>query len=162
MNKHRVAIQHIALRWGKLERGAAQGALRNALPREAPFHPPSDNGEGWLQSIAFDAEGGTYRRSERWLELDRAKGLLPVRMRIEDGHLWIRLDLYIGQPVRPNLCDWIIRLPLGQRGIIHVNGKHDGHHQRSYHEHTVTVGFGETATLDIPLFREIDERVLLY
>ncbi len=162
MAKHRIAIQHIAIHWSKEDRGPEAGAVRNALPREVPFQPPADCETGWLQSIVFDAQHG-YDRHERWEQLDQVMDwMIPVRTRIKNGHLWIKLNLHLGQPDRPNLADWIVRLPFGQRAAIHVNGKHDARRQRIYREHRLAIGFAETATLDLPLFREIDERVLLY
>lgn len=157
-----LAIQHVHLRWTKDDRGPEAGAVRNALRRAEAFRPPSASAAGWLQHIRYDAAEG-YRRVETWQALSAiAAERLPVRTRIESDHLWIRLAVTGGQPRRPQLDGWIVRLPLGQRAVIRTNQKYDGDHQRLYEEHHVSVGFAATATLDLPLFREVDERVLLY
>ena len=57
---------------------------------------------------------------------------------------------------------WVARLPFGQRLTFRVNAKADGDHDRWYFEDVLHIGWAEEATLDLPLFREIDERVLLY
>ncbi|MEG3181034.1 hypothetical protein [Sphingomonas sp. LT1P40] len=87
---------------------------------------------------------------------------VPIQTRIDGDHLWIKPRVSSQKPRRLHLEDWIIRLPFGQHAIFHINGASDGRHQRRYEEHRIAIGFAETATLDLPLFREIDERVLLY
>ena len=53
-------------------------------------------------------------------------------------------------------------LPFGQRVTLRCNSKSDGDHDRWYFEDVVHVGWADTATLDLPVFREIDERAPLY
>lgn len=159
---HCLAIQHVLIRWTKDDRGAQPGAVRNALPRQAPFAPPGPDGGGWLQSIVFDAGDG-YRRAEHWEPLTgQAAPHNPVQTRLDGEHLWIRPVTVRGKPERAHLSGWIVRLPFGSRAELRFNQAFDGHHQRLYEEHAITVGFGASASLDLPLFRAIDERVLLY
>lgn len=87
---------------------------------------------------------------------------VPVKTRLEGDHLWVKFMVANREPHRPNINDWIARVPFGRRLIFRTNNKSDGDHDRWYFEDNFQVGFAATATLDLPLFREIDERVLLY
>ena len=87
---------------------------------------------------------------------------VPVKTRLDGEHLWVKFMVANREPYRPNINDWIARIPLGKRLIFRTNNKSDGDHDRWYFEDNFQLGFAATATLDLPLFREIDERVLLY
>lgn len=159
---YRIAIQHIRIGWTKHERGPEQGAARNAIPRDAPFRAPGASEKGWYQLLRYDA-AEDYRRDERWDDLATVETWrLPVAWRLDGDHLWIGLKVF---PLKRRWLQsnrWIVRLPFGQRCVIRLNDKWDGDHQRIYDENHIAVGFAAEASLDLPLFREIDERVLLY
>jgi hypothetical protein len=137
--------------------------VRNALPRELPFDPPCAGERGWYQRIDYEARDRfvpTTRYSALG-EIDAA--LLPLATRMEGSdHLWLRFNVANHAPYRPNLDQWIVRLPFGQRVTLRCNSKSVGDHDRWYFEDVVHVGWAEAATLDLPVFREIDERALLY
>lgn len=162
----RLAIQLVRIAWTKWDRGARPGAIRNRIPRHAPFAPPHDSARGWLHRIDHDALASPhYRRTERMCDLaDLADWELPVQSRFSEGHVWLRPRFYIQKPNRKaaQLGNWLVRLPFGQRAIIRANTAVDFRRQRNYYEYSLTVGFADTATLDLPLFRDMDERVLLY
>ena len=137
--------------------------IRNGLPRELPFDPPHASERGWYQRI-------DYRARDRFVPTIRYNALgeidatlLPLATRMEGhDHLWLRFNVANRAPYRPNLGQWIVRLPFGQRVTLRCNSKSDGDHDRWYFEDVVHVGWADTATLDLPVFREIDERALLY
>lgn len=161
MNR-RLAIQHVHLHWDKAGRGAYWGAVRNALPREFPFRAPFDSEPGWFHRIAMLARND-YRQDEALNAIAKIDSWrIPVTTRIDGDHLRIKIGVTTRWPLRPHLDGWIARLPFGQRITIRVNAKADGDHERWYFEDTLHIGWAEEATLDLPLFREIDERVLLY
>lgn len=162
--EHRIAIQFTQIAWTKWARGAPAGTIRNALPREAPFRAPSDSPRGWLHRIEYNAlKSSDYQHREEWIDLATGDNWrMPVKTRLDGDHLWIMPRVYLQKPVRANLQSWMVRLPFGQRAIIRINTAVDGDHQRHYYEYHLTVGFADTATLDLPLFRELDERVPLY
>lgn len=161
--KGQLSIQHVHIHWDKAARGMPGSGIRNALPRELPFDPPHASEQGWYQRIDYRARDRfvptiTYRALG---EIDVT--LLPLATRMEGhDHLWLRFNVANSAPYRPNLDQWIVRLPFGQRVTLRCNSKSDGHHDRWYFEDVVHVGWAETATLDLPVFREIDERALLY
>lgn len=162
----RLAIQLTQIAWTKWDRGAKPGAVRNALPREAPFHAPHDTERGWLHRIDYDAlQSSQYRHTDTLRDLaDVDEWEMPVRTRFSEDHIWLRPHLYLQKPHRKaaQLDGWLVRLPFGHRAIIRANTAVDFRRQRNYYEYHLTVGWAETATLDLPLFREVDERVLLY
>ncbi len=137
--------------------------VRNALPRELPFDPPRASERGWYQRIEYQARAsfvpvtsyGELGEIEEW------RVPLSVRMEGQD-HLWMRFRVANRAPYRPNLDKWIVRLPYGQRVTLRSNSKSDGDHDRWYFENVIHVGWADTATLDLPVFREIDERALLF
>ncbi|MBA4762961.1 hypothetical protein [Sphingomonas sp.] len=158
-----LAIQHVHIHWDKATRGMPGSGVRNALPREIPFDPPRDSERGWYQRIDYQARArfvpvtsyGELGVIEDWQ--------LPLATRMEGkDHLWLRFNIANRAPHRPNLDHWIVRLPYGQRVTLRSNSKSDGDHDRWYFEDVVHVGWADTATLDLPVFREIDERALLY
>jgi hypothetical protein len=160
--KRRLAIQHIRIHWGKSGRGAKWGTVRNAVPRERPFHAPFDSDPGWYHHITHD-HGDSYAPVEAMHELGKIENWrVPVHTRIEDDRLGIRFNVAHRDPYRPHMVGWIARLPFGQRLTFMTNHKADGDHERWYWEEHFHVGWSDMATLDLPLFREIDERVLLY
>ncbi len=161
--KGQLAIQHVHIHWDKAARGMPWSGVRNALPRELPFDPPRDSERGWVQRIDYKGRTNFAPTTSYTAlgEIDAA--LLPVATRMEGAdHLWLRFNVANQTPYRPNLDQWIVRLPFGQRVTLRSNAKSDGHHDRWYFEDVVHVGWADTATLDLPVFREIDERVLLY
>lgn len=158
-----LAIQHVHIHWDKAARGMPWSGVRNALPREVPFDPPHASERGWCQRI-------DYRARDRFVpvtsygalgEIEEWRVPLVTRMEGSD-HLWLRFNVSNHTPYRPNLDQWIVRLPFGQRVTLRCNSKSDGDHDRWYFEDVVHVGWADTATLDLPVFREIDERALLY
>lgn len=160
-----ILIQHIGIWWGKEDRGAQAGAARNALPRRFAFAPPGPGGRGWIHSIRMDARDA-YAPGDKWCEFSAANS---GGIRVEPAGAFAEVSiggggvpLHVQKPKRPNLNGLIARLPFGQRLVLRVNTAIDGHHQRWYADHTVHIGFAEAATLDLPLFREIDERADLY
>ncbi len=158
-----LAIQHVHIHWDKAARGMPWSGVRNALPRELPFDPPHDSERGWVHRIDYDGRTNFAPTTSYTAlgEIDPA--LLPVATRMEGtDHLWLRFNVANQTPYRPNLDQWIVRLPFGQRMTLRSNAKSDGHHDRWYFEDVVHVGWADTATLNLPVFREIDERVLLY
>lgn len=160
--KRRLAIQHIHLHWDKAGRGADWGAVRNALPRELPFRAPFDSAPGWFHRIEMLARNH-YRQDEALNEIGKIEDWrVPISTRIDGDHLWIKICVSTRWPPRPHLDGWIARLPFGQRITIRVNSKSDGDHERWYFEDNLHIGWADEATLDLPQFREIDERVLLY
>ena len=157
-----IAIQHLQLSYWKKDRGAEAGAMRNALPRIHPFSPPERTGPGWYHSIMRQSHE-SYRVHESYWDLatvDRRR--LPIALRADGDFLEIRVVQHGGKIKRPQLDKPIARLPFGQRVAIHFNNAHDGDHQRSYSEQAIHVGWAGEASLDLPLFREIDLRELLY
>lgn len=157
-----LAIQHVHIHWDKAARGMPWSGVRNALPREVPFDPPRESERGWYQRIDYQARTNfdpvTYGAIG---EIDDWR--IPVATRMEGkDHLWMRFSVVNRAPRRPNLDDWIVRLPYGQRVTLRSNSKSDGDHDRWYFEDVIHVGWADTATLDMPVFREIDERALLY
>lgn len=160
--KGRLAIQHVHLHWDKAGRGAEWGAVRNALPRELPFKAPAESERGWLHRVTFDARH-RYRQDEAWHDLDAVEAWrVPVKTRLDGDHLWLKMAVSMRWPLRQHLEGWIARLPFGQRLSFRVNSKSDGDHERWYFEDHLHIGWAETCALDLPLFREIDERVILY
>ena len=161
--KGKLAIQHFYLHWDKGSRGMPWSGVRNALPRELPFRAPSDTEQGWYQRIEYNARDN-FQPQETWSELGEVeKWRVPLSTRMEgDHHLWLRFHVASRDPYRPNLEKWIVRLPFGQRVTFRSNAKSDGDHDRWYFEDVFHVGWADTTTLDLPLFREVDERVLLY
>ncbi|MGV3457806.1 hypothetical protein [Sphingomonas sp.] len=158
-----LAIQHVHIHWDKAARGMPWSAVRNALPREVPFDPPHASARGWYQRI--DHEGRTnFAPTTSYGELGVIEDWrVPLATRMEGSdHLWLRFNVANHAPYRPNLDQWIVRLPFGQRVTLRCNSKSDGDHDRWYFEDVVHVGWADTATLDLPVFREIDERALLY
>lgn len=160
--KRRLAIQHFHLHWDKATRGMPGSAVRNALPRALPFRAPYESAAGWVHRIDYSA-AENFVPKEAWHDLDTTDGWrVPVSTLIDGDHLKLRFDVQISQPARPHLTGWVARLPFGQRLTFRVNAKADGDHDRWYFEDVLHIGWAEQATLDLPLFREIDERVLLY
>lgn len=158
-----IALQHVSLFWTKWERGAQNGAIRNQIPRKWPFIPPGDPTLDWVHHRHLQTDRrGKYQPREQWIQR---------RAQSEDGIITrIRGDVcevsfagaYQGKLHRPHFHGLIAKLPFGQMVTIQVNGASDGDHQRYYFEDTFHVAFTETATLDLPLYRLIDERKLLY
>jgi len=162
----KIGLQHIEILWSKESRGTHDGhraAERNAVPRSFGYAPPGESEQGWFQKIRFDSDEGFAPR-ERWQrieELDPAYS--PLRWRRDGEHHWIGIkNLFLQKPSRPNLGGWFAKLPIGQRLVFRANTAIDGEHVREYREHHLIIGWSEAATLDLPLFREIDERELLY
>jgi hypothetical protein len=158
-----LAIQHVHIHWDKAARGMPWSAVRSALPRELPFDPPRESERGWVHRIDYAGRTNFSPTTSYTAlgEIDAA--LLPLATRMEGSdHLWLRFNVANHTPYRPNLDQWIVRLPFGQRVTLRCNSKSDGDHARWYFEDVVHVGWGDTATLDLPVFREIDERALLY
>ena len=158
-----LAIQHVHIHWDKAARGMPWSGVRNALPRELPFDPPRASERGWYQRIEYQARAsfvpvtsyGELGTIEDWR--------VPLATRMEGrDHLWMRFSVVNREPRRPNLDKWIVRLPFGQRVTLRSNSKSDGDHDRWYFEDVFHVGWADSATLDLPVFREIDERALLY
>lgn len=158
----RLAIQHVHLHWDKATRGMPGSAVRNALPRELPFRAPFESTAGWYHRINYSARED-FAPKEAWHDLDQIeKGRMPVSTRFDGDHLGLRFDVAARTPYRPHLEGWIARLPFGQRLTYRINSKADGDHDRWYFEDVFHIGWAATATLDLPQFREIDERVPLY
>ncbi len=158
-----LAIQHVHIHWDKATRGMPGSGIRNALPRELPFDPPGERERGWYQRIDYQARDRFVPMISYSAlgEIDAA--LLPLATRMEGSdYLWLRFNVANRAPHRPHLDGWIVRLPFGQRVTLRCNSKSDGDHDRWYFEDVVHVGWADTATLDLPVFREIDERALLY
>lgn len=159
---HRLAIQHVHLHWDKATRGMPGSAVRNALPRELTFKAPFESEVGWYHRIDYSAWENFIPKTA-WRDLGQIdKSRVPVSTRIDGDHLWLRFDVAARTPSRPHLEGWIARLPFGQRLTYRINFKADGDHDRWYFEDVFHIGWAETAMLDLPQFREIDERVPLY
>ncbi|WP_404365893.1 hypothetical protein AB5I39_09795 [Sphingomonas sp. MMS24-J45] len=161
-----ILVQHIRIGWTKDERGAAAGTRRNALRREWPASTPRAHPGGWLQYIVMEAEQD-YAPQESWTPAPLHLQQDGVGITIRGDHAEVMLDpgaahFYLQKPARPNLRGLIARLPLGQRLILRVNTAIDGHHQRRYYDHSLQIVVGDQPTLDAPIFREMDECVLLY
>lgn len=158
-----LAIQHVHIHWDKATRGMPGAGVRNALPREVPFDPPRSSECGWYQRIDYRARDH-FVPVTRYGELGETEDWrVPLATRLEGSdHLWLRFNVANRTPHRPHLDGWIVRLPFGQRVTLRCNSKSDGDHDRWYFEDVVHVGWADTATLDLPVFREIDERALLY
>lgn len=163
-----LAVQHIEIKWGKDARGTADGhtaALRNAIPREFQFAPPGDSVEGWFQHIRRVSWEDSFAPRERWQRIeDMDHRYSPIRWRRDGDYMWIGLrNILLQKPSRPHLKEWFARLPIGQRLILRVNTAYDwSGYLRDYYDHVLSIGVSPVATLDLPLFREIDERALLY
>lgn len=157
-----IAFQHVSIFWTKWDRGAEPGARRNALPRQHPFRPPGDPAADWVHHVSYRAiRNPAYDLTEQWAQrlAGREDGLI-----LRPGRDFTEVSAVGGGSgkLRTSLNGLIARVPFGQRLIVRTNGVSDGDHQRYYWEDTYHVGVAETATLDLPLFREIDARVLLY
>lgn len=162
----RPAIQHVQLIWSKESRGTHDGhraAERNAVPREFGFAPPGEAEQGWLQKVTLES-GDRFTPRESWTRIEAMDAAyLPLRWRREDDYHWIGLkNLFLQKPKRPNLQQWFARLPIGKRLILRVNTAIDWEGVREYREHHLIIGWSEAGTLDLPLFREIDELELMY
>ena len=167
MSRPRVlAIQPIDTRWSKDERGPEHGRRRKALPDAYPFAPPGDASADWLHRVEHRASAG-YAPEVQWTNLsdpDCASIDRPVTTRIDGNHLEIALGemLQFGKVAGPGRRGTMARLPFGKRVTIRLNNVFDGDCQRHYSEHVVHVGFAARATLDLPLFRQVDLRRVLY
>jgi hypothetical protein len=162
----RPALQHLELRWGKEARGTDSGnraAERNAVPRSFAFSPPGAREQGWFQHVLFES-GAHFVPVERWFQLgETAPEMLPLRWRRDGDHHWIGCrNLFLQKPSRPNLEGWFARLPIGQRLIFRVNTAIDWENSRDYREHHLIIGWSDDGSIDLPTFRDIDERALLY
>ncbi len=169
--KLQLAIQHIEIVWGKESRGthrtgADRATMRNALPRTAPFDPPGEAADGWFQHIKRVSWDEDFTPREQWQRIEDAdRARLPIRWKQEGDFVQIGLrNLRLQKPDRPHLrSQFFAKLPIGQRLILHVNAAYDwGGYPRDYFEHVLSVGVAPVATLDLPLFRAIDERALLF
>ena len=158
-----IALQHIQLFWTKWERGAEDGAIRNRIPRKMPFVPPGDPKLDWVHHLHLRTDSeGKYRPREHWLQrLPTSEDGIVVRMRGNICEVSFAGALQ-GKLHRPHFHGLIAKLPFGQLLTIKINGASDGDHQRFYFEDTFHVAYADTATLDLPLYRLIDERKLLY
>ncbi|MFL9839473.1 hypothetical protein ABS767_00735 [Sphingomonas sp. ST-64] len=160
--KGRLAIQHFHLHWDKATRGMPGAAIRNALPRTLPLCAPFDSEPGWYHRIDYRAVD-RFAPHEAMHEIARTEDWrIPVERRVDGDFLQLRFSVWNRAPHRPNLAGWIARLPFGQRLTFRSNAKSDGDHDRWYFEDVFHVGWSDTATLDLPLFRDIDERALLF
>lgn len=163
-----VSVQLIKIHWDKTQRGPHFGAIRKALPRLVPFEPPRQGSPELWHSVTFDGRFG-YKHSSNWFSKTRVgesgwRNPYPISAKQEGGFLRVGLgrDLYLGKMREKLVGRTLARIPFGKRVAIHFNDAHDGHHQRLYYEYAINVGFAEKLTLDLPLFREIDMRRLLY
>jgi len=163
-----ISVQLIKIHWDKTHRGSQQGAIRKALPRLLPFAPPPKSSQNLWQSVTFDARSG-YKRNTAWHSKPKVPGAdwrnpYPVSAKQEGDFLRLGLgrDLYLGKMQKKIAGRTLARLPFGKRVAIHFNDVHDGNHQRWYFDYSLNVGFAQTPTLDLPLFREVDLRRLLY
>jgi hypothetical protein len=162
----KITLQHIDIRWSKESRGTHDGhraAERNAVPREAGFMPPGESERGWFQQVKIDSDAA-FAPVERWTRIEQLDLVYsPLQWRRDGEHYWIGLkNLFLQKPSRPNLQGWFAKLPIGQRLIFRVNTVIDWKNVREYREHHLIIGVAEAVTLDLPLFREIDECALLY
>lgn len=119
----------------------------------------------WVHLVRYDSRGdSTYQVRESW-EQRMPEGWDGVRVRPQRNVAEVHFDpQYVpqGKLRRDHFKGIVARLPFGRKLIIRINGVSDGDHQRLYSEHVLHIGFADTATLDLPLFREIDELVALY
>ncbi|MBX3595616.1 hypothetical protein [Sphingomonas sp.] len=158
----RLAIQHLHLHWTKAGRGPESGTVRNALRRQFPYRAPFDSDPGWLHRIVARHQGG-YVPTEAWHALrDLDPELVPVRTRMHDDRLDIRIVGQGASAYRAGTGGLLARLPFGRRLIVRTNWKWDGGTERLFYEDHYHVGWAAESTLDLPLFREIDARPLLY
>jgi hypothetical protein len=159
-----IAFQHILIQWTKDDRGPEDGAVRKALPRSLPFAPPGDPGGDWQHRIVFRSDDH-YIPHERWQpgRPERRDGISVIPSPERADILFHRRQgIHLQKPSRPGFEGLVARLPFGMRLVIRLNTASDGEHQRLYLEHTIHIGFADVATLDLPLHREMDERVDLY
>jgi hypothetical protein len=159
-----IAFQHILIQWTKDDRNPLDGAARKALPRALPFLPPGDPAGDWRHWIEYRSRDD-YVAHERWLtgRPEKRDGIVAIpASNNADIFFYPRQGIHLQKPLRPRLAGLIARLPFGKRLIVRLNTASDGDHQRLYYEHIVHFGFADIATLDLPLHREIDERVVLY
>ncbi|MCW3835277.1 hypothetical protein ACFQ1E_00520 [Sphingomonas canadensis] len=160
--KRRLSIQHCHIHWDKAARGMPWSGVRNALPRELPFRAPFDSDPGWYHRIDYRGRN-RFEPEEAMREIAKTEGSrVPVTTRIDGDFLALRFDVGARTPYRPHLEGFIARLPFGQRLTYRINCKADGDHDRWYFEDVFHIGWAAESTLDLPLFRDIDERVLLY
>lgn len=161
-----ILVQRVLIRWTQADRGAAAGTIRNALPRQFPAHPPSRPAAGWLQQIEM-AAAEKYALRESWQALEPGRWTDGLVVRLREDRLDVTIDPHaaiacLQKPSRPNLAGTIALLPHGQRLVVRLNGAMDWRGPRTYLDYTLHVAFADSATFDLPLFREIDERVVLY
>lgn len=164
--KRLVSVQHVMIRWSKDQRNPEGGARRKALPRTFPFAPPKPSDKGWIHRIVMDA-GEDYVPRETWRELPLKADLDGIFVQPDDAFAEVFLTpgsehLHLQKPRRGHLSGLIARLPFDMRLLVRVNTAWDGHIQRHYDDHVIQIGYSDRATLDLPLFREIDERADLY
>lgn len=158
----RVAIQWVRMRYDKHDRGADAGALRHGVPREYPFIPPGDSARGWLHEVRVASDDGYAHRAD-WLDLTGCDARsLPVAVQQDGETAAIRVVQHGGKIVRREFDGEVARLPFGRRLTIRHNNAYDGDHQRIYVEDALHIGWAAEATLDLPTFRMIDLRQLLY
>jgi hypothetical protein len=162
----KLALQHLEIVWSKESRGTHDGhraAERNAVPRSFPFAPPGEAEQGWFQQVTLDS-GDRFAPRVRWTRMEEMDAhYLPLRWRQDGDFHWIgRRNLFLQKPKRPNLDQWFAKLPIGKRLVLRVNTAIDWENVREYREHHLIIGWSKAAMLDLPLFREIDERELLY
>jgi len=163
-----VSVQLIKIQWDKTHRGPKHGAIRKALPRFMPFDPPPHPPEDRWHQVVFNALDG-YKEHESWRSKRKGIGnerrnAYPASVKPEGEFLRVGLgrDLHLGKMRKRLVGRTFARLPFGKRVAIHFNDAHDGYHQRLYSEYALHVGYADRPTLDLPLFREIDLRRLLY
>ncbi|MEL7691094.1 hypothetical protein [Citromicrobium bathyomarinum] len=167
-----IALQRISIEWNKSHRGAGPGAVRNALPRIEAFQPPGDPATDWVQTIRYH---GNWREGDGWQPVydrtvewhQRMPQPYPDNIRVD-----IRGDIaevhYVpetvleGKITRRHLPGVVARLPKGKRFVLHINGVDDVGGPRRYREATINIAFDEAPTLDLPVYRVLDERKLLY
>jgi hypothetical protein len=168
MNQRRtIAIQLVEVHWSKDERGPEHGRRRKALPDAYPFTPPGDERTDWFHRVSHEAQSD-YRAKTTWTDMsdpdERERVISPIKARMDGNHLEIALGemLQYGKLAANARRGILARLPFRKRVIIRLNNVFDGDCQRLYSEHVVHVGFAERVTLDLPLFREVDLRRILY
>ena len=157
-----ISIQSIDIRFDKTHRGPRHGALRKALPRAHAFAPPAVSPTGWWHAVTCRAEANYAAQSEYHDLAAMPRVRWPVSLKFEDDACLITLNRSPGKISVSRRGRSLARLPFGQRLKIVFNDVHDGDHQRLYVEQTLRIAIAEHATLDLPLFREIDLRKLLY
>lgn len=158
-------IQHVEVRWTKYDRGPEQGAIRNALRLDFGCKPPGESAAGWLQHIRLDAPNYAPREYWKPFPLDPERDGIRVLPQREFASVFLETranDLYLQKPDRAHLSGLIAKLPFGQQLVIRVNAAIDGDHQRMYADHLIRIAYADAPSFDLPLFREIDERVSLY